>query len=254
MDIKDIINAAKYFEKSFLESFYIVVTYNGNGFILIAEKENFPHLMGIQKKTYNSNGYNKPQRLFNDLINGKEISKKIIPRKISSSSKMYLKVNNFTDNKSILLNNKCPIIVKYQPDKNNSKLNNVDLLIQDLYKGYMLGWIYNKDVPINNTISISKYCISSWIDESSGSQMQKEKYLPNQDVELIRYVLEFDKNSELKRRKEYKYSKIQKINILDACYRNNCNLSIDKQNAKTYITLAKNNNILCSINNTIYSE
>lgn len=252
MDINNIRNCANYFKDTFLETFYIVVTCNGNGFILIGEQENFPHLMGISKSIYNSNGYRNPRKLYRDILNQNPISNKIIKPNISPTSKMYKKVKNFKHNQEVLLDNSCPIILKYDSNKNNYWLNNVNLLISDLYKGYMLGWIFNTQIPINSSINISKYCISTWIDESDGSEESKEKYMADQDVELIRYVLSFDKNSELIRRKEYKYTKKKKLQILDTCYRNNCNLLLDERNAREYIKLATDNNILCSINNIIH--
>ena len=57
---------------------------------------------------------------------------------------------------------------------------------------------------------MEKYCICTWIDESTGSQRSKEKYMPNQDVELIRFVFALDKNSKLIQKKEYTYDRSQK--------------------------------------------
>ena len=251
MDIRNIQECANYFKDTYIESFYLIVTYNGNGFILVAEKENFPHLMGISQQTYRSNGYGNPKKLYKDILEGVNINRRIIPHSIATTSKMYRKILNFTHNNEVLLENKCPIILRYNSTLSNLRLNNVDLLISDLNKGYMLGWIFNTQIPINASIKISKYCISSWIDESGGTISGKEKYMPNQDIELIRSVLVFDKNSELIRRKEYKYSKQQKLQILDACYRNNCNLLLDSRNEKKYIDLAKQNNIPCTINGVV---
>ena len=61
MNILNIQECADFFRKYYLKTFYLVTTYNGKSFILVGEKGNFPHLMGIQKNTYRSNGYNKPQ-------------------------------------------------------------------------------------------------------------------------------------------------------------------------------------------------
>ena len=68
MNIIDIQACADFFQINYLKTFYLVVTYNNKSFILIGEKGNFPHLMGIQNSTYRSNGYNRPQFLFNDII------------------------------------------------------------------------------------------------------------------------------------------------------------------------------------------
>ncbi len=253
MDINDIRQCSQAFTANYLENFYIVVTYNGNGFILIGETDNFPHLMGISKPTYKSNGYNNPKRLFRDIISGKPISTRIIPKVIATTSKMYKKARNFVNSKDVLISNSCPVILRYDPKKSNLNLNNVDVLISDLNRGYMLGWVYNAKVRVNSDIDIMKYCISTWIDESDGNVQSKEKYMPGQDVELIKSVLIFDKNSELLRQKEYKYSEKQKLQILDACCGNNCNLMLDDNNARNYIKLAKEKNIHCSINGVVHT-
>lgn len=67
MDITDIQSCADFFQDNYLKTFYLVITYNGSSYILIGEKTNFPHLMGIQNSTYRSNGYNQPQYLFFQL-------------------------------------------------------------------------------------------------------------------------------------------------------------------------------------------
>ena len=74
---------------------------------------------------------------------------------------------------------------------------------------------------------MEKYCICTWIDESTGSQRSKEKYMPNQDVELIRFVFALDKNSKLIQKKEYTYDRSQKKAILESCARNDSNLLLD---------------------------
>ena len=70
MNIVDIQKCAKYYKNEYLEKFYIVTTFNGNSFILVAEKSNFPHLMGIKNMIYKSNGYRNPAKLYTDILNG----------------------------------------------------------------------------------------------------------------------------------------------------------------------------------------
>lgn len=53
MNISDIQRCADFFQEHYLKTFYLVITYDGKSFILIGEKTNFPHLMGIQNRTYN---------------------------------------------------------------------------------------------------------------------------------------------------------------------------------------------------------
>ena len=45
MNITTIQSCADFFLENYLKTFYLVITYNGNSFILIGEKANFPHLM-----------------------------------------------------------------------------------------------------------------------------------------------------------------------------------------------------------------
>lgn len=87
------------------------------------EKANFPHLMGIQHNTCKSNGYSKPQFLFNDIIQRNSVSTAIIPNKISPTSKMYKKALNFTKSTDIFRKNKGPLTINYNPALRNTKLN-----------------------------------------------------------------------------------------------------------------------------------
>ena len=68
MNITDIQQCADFYQTNFIETFYFIITYSGKSFILIGEKENFPHLMGIRKNVYRSNGYRNPRTLYNDIL------------------------------------------------------------------------------------------------------------------------------------------------------------------------------------------
>lgn len=252
MNITDIHKCADFFQENYLKTFYLVITYNGNSFILIGEKANFPHLMGIPNKTYRSNGYNKPQYLFNDIIARNPISTSIIPNNIATTSKMYKKVLNFTKSTDIFWKNSGPLTINYNPSLSSTKLNNVDVLLTDINTGYMLGWVSNNKVSVNANIMMEKFCICTWIDENTGSQQSKEKYMPDQNVELIRFVFALDANSKLIRKKEYIYTHSQKKEILKSCERNNSNLLIDSINAHHYTEVAVTNNIHCKINGIQY--
>lgn len=252
MNITDIHKCADFFQENYLKTFYLVITYNGNSFILIGEKANFPHLMGIPNKTYRSNGYNKPQYLFNDIIARSPISTSIIPNNIATTSKMYKKVLNFTKSTDIFWKNSGPLTINYNPSLSSTKLNNVDVLLTDINTGYMLGWVSNNKVSVNANIMMEKFCICTWIDESTGSQQSKEKYMQDQNAELIRFVFALDANSKLIRKKEYIYTHFQKKEILKSCERNNSNLLIDSINAHHYTEIAVTNNIHCKINGIQY--
>lgn len=252
MNIKDVQKCAAYYQLNYLETFYLVSTYHGKSFILIGEKENFPHLMGIAKQIYKSNGYRSPYALYRDIRNGKTISKKIIPNSISPTSKMYKKVENFEHSTEIFWNNKGPLAINYNETLSSRKLSNVDILLTDIQSGYMLGWKCNKNIQVNAEIHLTKYCISSWMDERGSSQLQKEKYMPSQDIDLIRYVFAFDKNSDLIKKKEYKYSVQDKEDILRIIERNRANLLVDSNNDRFYISIAQERGIHCKINGVQY--
>jgi len=252
MDINDVRIRAQFYQKNYLETFYLISTYSGKSFILIGERENFPHLMGIKKAVYNSNGYRSPKTLYRDILMGNPISNKIVPNSISSTSKMYKKVLNFESSTDIFWNNNGPLAVNFEPAKSGTKLANVDILITDIKKGYMLGWTKNTSININAEISLLKYCISTWIDESDGSIAGKEKYLPLQKVDLIRSVFAFDKNSELIKQKEYKYNSTMKKEILEIVERNKADLLLDKRNQHYYAGIAHTENVHCIINGIQY--
>ncbi len=252
MNISHIQSCADFFVENYLKTFYLVITYNGNSFILIGEKSNFPHLMGIQKNTYRSNGYNRPQHLFHDIINRNPVSTSIIPHNITSTSKIYKKALNFKKSTNIFWKNSGPLTINYNPSLSNRKLNNVDVLLSDINTGYMLGWVSNNKISVNANINLEKYCICTWIDESNGTQKGKEKYMPGQDVELIRFVFAFNENSKLFRQKEYSYNRSQKKEILESCSRNNSNLLVDKPNVPYYAEIVTTDNMHCKINGIQY--
>ena len=179
MDKRDVQSCAAFYQNNYLETFYLVSTYNGKSFILVAEKDNFPHLVGIQRNVYKSNGYRSPYALYQDILIGNPISSKIIPNTIANNSKMYKKVRNFQKSTDVFWNNKGPLAISYDSSESNTLLDNVDIILSDINSGFMLGWKENKNIPMNAEIKLTKYCICSWIDESDGSQQQKEKYMPS---------------------------------------------------------------------------
>jgi hypothetical protein len=247
MDIRDIRNCADHYQENFLETFYLVSTYNGKSFMLVGEKGNFPHLMGIARNTYNSNGYRTPHPLYNDILERKAIPSRIIPSGIPTTSIMYKKASNFQENTNVFWKNQCPLVIDYDAQLAGKKLD-VNILIADIKSGYMLGWTDNKKVQINAEITLKKYCISSWIDESAGSAQRKEKYLPSQDIELIRHVFSFDKHSDLLKQKEYSYDADEKKYVLLALERNGANLLINAANERFYAEIARSSGIHCKIN------
>ena len=159
INITDIQQCAVFFQKNHLKTFYFVITYYGKSFIFISEKSNFPHLMGIQNQVYRSNGYRRPQKLFNNILHGNTISTAIIPNNISPTSKMYKKALNFTKSTDIFWKNNGPITINYSPTLSSTKLNNVDVLLTDINIGFMLDWISNNKVAVNANINIEKFYI-----------------------------------------------------------------------------------------------
>ena len=252
MNITDIRKCANYFKSEYLEKFYIVTTFSGNSFILIGEKGNFPHLMGISHNTYKSNGYKNPSKLYSDIINGITITTAIIPNNIVPNSYMYNKAINFEKSTDIIWHNNGPLAINYNSSLSSTRLDNVDILLMDLTIGYMMGWVDNKDVQISSEIKLKKYCISSWIDESNGNDTRKQKYMPLQDIDLIKSVLAFNNKSELIKEKKYRYTRNQKIHILKAIEINRSNLKVDNRNAVYYNRIAISLGIHCKINNIQY--
>lgn len=116
----------------------------------------------------------------------------------------------------------------------------------------MLGWVSNNKIAVNGNINMEKFCICTWIDESAGSQQSKEKYMPGQNVELIRFVFALDENSKLIRKKEYTYDYFQKKTILQSCTRNNGNLLVDTTNTPYFTKIAISDKIHCKINDIQY--
>ena len=152
----------------------------------------------------------------------------------------------------IFWKNSGPLTINYNPTLSSTKLNNVDVLLTDINTGYMLGWVSNNKIAVNANINMEKYCICTWIDESAGTQQSKEKYMPGQDVELIRFVFALDENSKLIRKKEYTYNRSQKKAILESCARNNSDLLVDTINALYYAEIAIADGIHCKINGMQY--
>lgn len=252
MNISDIQRCADFYKLNYLETFYIVTTFSGSGFILVAEKFNFPHLMGIEKNKYRSNGYKKPQKLYEDIINRASVSTRIIPNNIAPGSKMYKKVINFMSSTDIFWYNTGPLAINYNASLSSSLLNNVSIILVDIHSGYMTGWLENTDIKINSESTLKKYCICTWIDESTGTEQQKEKYMPLQNIDIIKSVLAFDKDSKLIKQKTYSYTRAQKKEILLSIERNNSNLLVDSVNEKYYKDIAISENIHCRINGVMY--
>ena len=90
------------------------------------------------------------------------------------------------------------------------------------------------------------------MDENGHDVIQKEKYMPKQDVELVHTILAFDTSSNFVVQKDYQYPKETKKQILEAVSRNNSNLLINKNNKNNYVKIAKDFGIHCSINSVLY--
>ena len=248
MNITDIRNCAEYFKQTYLEKYYILTTYSGKCFILVGSKNNFAHLMGIKKQTYISNGYSTANKLFNDIISGATITPRIIPNRISQTSKMYKKCLNFCRSDSLFWTNMGPISINYDPANSSNHLDHVSILISDTQTGYTMGWVDDSDIVINSESKLKKYCIATWIDESGNSTTQKEKYMPNQNIDLLKSILALDKNSILIREKTYTYSYAQRKDLLLSIERNNCNLLVDNAHKRSYEEIAEQHSIHCKIN------
>ncbi len=168
---------------------------------------------------------------------------------------MYIKAFNFDKSQNVLRKNHLPIVINYNPSKANRKLNSVDKLIVDPISGFMLGCIENTMVNITNDIRLKKYCISTWMDENGSEERLKEKYIYNQDIEVIKTVLtlgtEANQTEPLKSYQINNKEKKKIIEILDRC---NANLLVNKRVLQNYISLIDDNVVNCKINNVDYSK
>lgn len=249
MNISDIQKCARFYKDNFVNQFYIVTTYNDNTFIVVGERKNFPHLIGIPHNKLISNGYPKSAKFYADILEGKAMPLKLVPNDITEGSKMYVKIHNFEKSRSVLSKNHLPIVINYDATRVNRKLNSVDKLIIDPESGFMLGCIENTTVNITSDIHLKKYCISSWMDENGSSQNLREKYVYNQDIEVIKTVLtlgaETNQTEPLKNYSINSKEKEKIINILNRC---NANLLVNKRVIQNYISVAKDKNVNCSIN------
>lgn len=253
MNINDVQKCARYYLDNFIKQFYIVTTYNDNTFIVVGERKNFPHLMGIPHKKLLSNGYPKSSRFYADVLENKQITTKIIPNDITVNSKMYCKIQNFERSRDVLSKNHLPIVINYDASKTNRNLNSVDKLIVDPKSGYMLGCIENTNVSVTNDIHLKKYCISSWMDEYDGKENLKEKYIYNQDVEIIKTVLTLGaETNQTEPLKNYPINIKEKNDIVDILTRCNANLLVNKRVLQNYVSVIKDKNVQCMINNHTY--
>lgn len=253
MNINDIYKCAKYYKDNYINQFYIVTTYNDNTFIVVGEKKNFPHLMGIPHNKLLSNGYPKAAKFYTDAINNADITPRLIPRDITKGSKMYIKALHFEKSQTVLRKNHLPVVINYDPAKTNRKLNSVDKLILDPISGFMLGCIENTMINITNDIKLKKYCISTWMDEYGSKESLKEKYIYNQDIEVIKTVLTLGTEAnQTEPLKSYPINSKEKEKIIEILNRCNANLLVNKRVLQNYISIINDTQISCSINNVNY--
>lgn len=254
MNSNDIYKCARYYRDNYINQFYIVTTYNDNTFIVVGEKKNFPHLMGIPHKKLLSNGYPKSAKFYTNVLNNVSVTTRLIPLDITKGSKMYIKALNFEKSQSVLTKNHLPIVINYDASRTNRNLNSVDKLIVDPVSGFMLGCIENTMVDITSDIKMRKYCISTWMDENGSDKKLKEKYIYNQDIEVIKTVLTLGTEAnQIEPLKSYPINSKEKEKIIEILNRCNANLLVNKRVVQNYISLINDSSISCSINNIKYN-
>lgn len=255
MNINDIYRCARYYRDNYINQFYIVTTYNDNTFIVVGEKKNFPHLMGIPHNKLISNGYPKSAKFYADILNNVPITTRLIPKNITINSKMYIKAFNFDKSQSVLRKSHLPIVINYDASKTDRKLNSVDKLIVDPVSGFMLGCIENTMINITNDIRLKKYCISTWMDEHESEEKLREKYIYNQDIEVIKTVLTLGTEAnQIEPLKSYQINNKEKKKIIEILNRCNANLLVNKRVLQNYISLIDDSIVNCNINNVNYSK
>lgn len=248
LGITDVQNCANFFQKEYIDKIYKIETLNQNTFWLSSEKSNFPHLIGIKRNTF-QRIYSKAEDLFDDIIKGNTIDRRIIPTSIQPSSLKGKKILNF--NKSILLF-KSPetLCIQYNPSKNTLKLNNVTILLSNFQNGYSMGWTFNRIDNILNVEHAHVFCPSSWIDESGGTLQDKEKYYNTQESELLKKITIYDKYGTIIETIIPKYTISRIKSILLVLERNNINL-LQKDKLIKFLFIAKIFRIKIKLNNIL---
>lgn len=99
-----------------------------------------------------------------------------------------------------------------------------------------------------------KYCISTWMDENGSDKKLKEKYIYNQDIEVIKTVLTLGTEAnQIEPLKSYPINSKEKEKIIEILNRCNANLLVNKRVVQNYISLVNDSSISCSINNIKYN-
>lgn len=93
------------------------------------------------------------------------------------------------------------------------------------------------------------------MDGQNGSDKKlKEKYIYNQDIEVIKTVLTLGTEAnQIEPLKSYPINSKEKEKIIEILNRCNANLLVNKRVVQNYISLVNDSSISCSINNIKYN-
>lgn len=219
LNLNDIKRCAAYFQNEFIDKVYEIETECGVIITIKSEGKQFPHLVGLKRSDYLRYGYHSAQNLFNDILNPSftSFNARLIPPNIRESSLKGKKIKNF-EQMHILLTNINDLCINYNSSASSSRLDHVDYLFSNYLSGFSLGCIFE---PSNNS-----FVLSTWIDESSSSQSQKEKYYPSQTTDLIKRVSVYNLHGTLLEEKVAKRKFKDYLRILSIVQRNNMTLRL----------------------------
>lgn len=221
LHISDAHNCAIYYKREFVDKYYKVTTMTNMIFLLKAEGKQFPHLIGIKKTNYQRNRMTANDVYQEMLLSTPTLPPDVIRNNINESSKKGKKIKNFLNFEESFFENMNTICVFYNESLSTTKLSHVDYLFSNYLEGYSSGWIYD----------VMDGCCRpvTWIDESNGTQTDKEKYYQYQVVDLIDKVEIFDTYSnELLDTFKCKRTIKEYLDLFDILTRNHMTLKIKK--------------------------
>lgn len=222
LGISDAMRCASLYKREFIDKYYIITTNAGRTLKLVGKDRHFCHLIGIDKRECQLN-HKSTTYYFNQLLTETPIiPNNVLPSNIRENSKKGRKMKNFDKLCDKLFKDAKTLCILYNSSLSSSHLNNVDYLFSNFVSGYSSGW--KMDANTGEVVPIT------WIDESSGTLVDKEKYYNNQAIELIKLVEVYDSNRNLKIKKiKCKRNIIDYIKIFRTMKRNNMVLKISNK-------------------------
>lgn len=188
LHITDARNCAIHYKAEFIDKYYKVTTTSNSFFILKSQEKQFPHLIGIEKSHYQRSSM-RASDVYDELLKvSPHLPRTVLSRNINESSKKGKKIKNFTMLKDSFFSDSNTLCVFYNELLSTSRLSHVNYLFSNYKSGYSSGWIYDTDSDCCRPVT--------WIDESTGTQTDKEKYYGSQTLDLIAQIEIFDSSTD----------------------------------------------------------